>query len=250
MSEQSDRTTDSGQDHKHIVKAYDEELGNLKNMTLRLGVLSGKHIERSIDAVLERDPLGAQEVVDGDEVIDELEREIQGLSFRTLSLRQPTSIDLRTIVTAQKIATYLERIGDYATNIAKRAAVLDSFPPVDPVKSIVHLSRHVTELVSGVMKAYYARDEELALAVWFGDEKIDNLYTALLREILTYMMEDPRTITPCTHVLFIARNLERIGDHAANIAESVFFLITGEMPLGDRPKPDTWENSPSQDGPA
>jgi phosphate transport system protein len=234
----------SGEDkgHKHIVRAFDEDLENISAMTLRLGRLAARHIGRAVLTVLDRNVGEAQKVIEDDNPIDELTKQIQDLSFKTIALRQPTSIDLRMIVTAQKVSTYLERIGDYATNIAKRAIQLDKMVPMRHVHSITHLSSHVERLVRGAMEAYENNDEEMALAVWFSDEKIDTLYASLLRENLTYMMEDPGSITACTHILFIIRNLERIGDHAANISENVYFQITGEFPTGERPKPD-WEET-------
>ena len=225
---------------QHIVRAFDEELESLRAMTQRLGRVAAKHLERSVNAAINRDVRESQKVVDEDDLIDDLTRQIQELSFKVLSLRQPTSIDLREILCTQKISTYLERVGDYATNISKRAILLEKVPPIDPLPSIKRMSNLVKELLDGAMEAYVNQDGEKALVIWCGDERVDYVYAALLREILTYMMEDPRTISPCTHLLFMNRNLDRLGDHAANIAECVYFLARGEVPKGERPKPDTW----------
>jgi phosphate transport system protein len=155
-----------------------------------------------------------------------------------LALRQPMAGDLREILATLRIASDLERIGDYAANVAKRALALIQMPAMRPVSGLPRMGRLVQQIIKDVLDAYTDRDLQKALAAWNGDEAVDDLYTSLFRETLTYMMEDARNITPCTHLLFIAKNIERIGDHATNVAETIHFLITGEPIAEQRPKGD------------
>ena len=170
--------------------------------------------------------------------LDDYERDIDTAAIRLLALRQPMAADLRQVVGCLKIAADLERIGDYAANIAKRSISLSQTPVVRPVTAIPRMGRLVLEIVAEVLNAFVHRDVTRALEAWSRDEEVDDLYTSLFRETLTYMMEDPRNITPCTHLLFIAKNLERIGDHATNIAEIIHFMEVGEAIDGARPKGD------------
>ena len=190
-------------------------------------------------AVLERDGEAANAAVESDPQVDGLEREVEQFVFRLLALRQPMAQDLRHIVAALKITGELERIGDYAKNVAKRSIVLDQFNMSPTLSGLAHMSLLVQENLKAVIDAFGDNDTEKAMEVWRSDEAIDDIYNALFRELITYMMEDPRNITPCTHLLFIAKNLERIGDHATNIAEMVYYAVKGEPLPEDRPKGDS-----------
>jgi phosphate transport system protein len=161
------------------------------------------------------------------------------MTVRMLALRQPMAQDLREVVAAIKIASDIERIGDYAKNIAKRAIVLSTHAPLKPVASIPRMSQLALQIIKDVLDAYIEKDAEGARAAWRRDEEVDEMYNSVFREMLTYMMEDPRNIGPCTHLLFIAKNIERIGDHATNVAEIVYFLVHGRSLDEERPKGDT-----------
>jgi phosphate transport system protein len=161
------------------------------------------------------------------------------MTVRMLALRQPMAQDLREVVAAIKIAADIERIGDYAKNIAKRAIVLSTHAPMKPAASIPRMSQLALQIIKGVLDAYIDKDAEGARAAWRRDEEVDEMYNSVFREMLTYMMEDPRNIGPCTHLLFIAKNIERIGDHATNVAEIVYYLVHGRSLDEERPKGDT-----------
>ena len=223
---------------EHIVKSYDEELRRLDNAITQMGGLAETQLATAIDAVMKRDSRLATEVVESDPRVDQLEGEIEQLAVRLLALRQPMAVDLRQILAALKTASELERIGDYAANVAKRSIVLNQTPPVRPAFSVPRMGRLAQAMIKDILDAYVERDADKALLVWARDEELDEMYNSLFRELLTYMIEDPRNITPCTHLLFIAKNIERIGDHATNIAETVYYMVVGE-PLGaGRPKGD------------
>jgi phosphate transport system protein len=211
----------------HIVKSYDEELQRLTGEIQRMGDLALKELEAAISAVIERDSDSAQRVVDSDADVDALEHEVSHDVIRLLALRQPMARDLREVMAALRIASDIERIGDYAANVAKRAIALNRVDLVRPVFALPRLAELAGELVSEVLIAYRDRDADRALLAWARDEELDGMYTGLFRELLTYMMEDPRNITACTHLLFMAKNIERIGDHATNIAENIYFLVHG-----------------------
>ncbi|MGH7123035.1 MAG: phosphate signaling complex protein PhoU, partial [Stellaceae bacterium] len=223
---------------EHIIKSYDQELHRLDNIVAEMGGLAESQLSSALDAVMKRDPDLAAEVIESDTRVDELEREIEALVVRLLALRQPMARDLRQIVAALKISTDLERIGDYAANVAKRSIALDQMPPVKPVYALPRMGRVGVEMIRNVLDAYVQRDSDKAIAVWFRDEELDEMYTSLFRELLTYMIEDPRNITAGTHLLFMAKNLERIGDHATNIAETLYFLVHGTPMTQVRPKRD------------
>ena len=220
----------------HIVKSYDEELEQLNNDIIKMGGLCEVQIARSIESVVKRDPDLATRVVADDELVDELNYDIDIQTMRLLALRQPMALDLRHILSALKISADLERIADYAANNSKRAITLSSAAPVPPVHSIPRMSRQAQQMVKDVLDAYIARDVEKAVSVWHADETLDNMYVSLFREALTYMIEDPRSISMCTHLLFIAKNIERIGDHVTNIAETIYFLVHGDRMRESRPK--------------
>lgn len=224
---------------EHIVRAYDSELEKLGRLISEMGGLAEAQVAAAVQAASKRDTELASQVMRDDSRLDELEREIDNEVIRLLALRQPMARDLREVVTTLKIASDLERIGDYAANIAKRSLVLAQTPPVRPAAAIPRMGRMVAGLMTDVLDAVATRDVVKAVDVWRRDEELDDLYTSLFREVLTYMMEDARTITPCTHMLFIAKNLERIGDHVTNIAETVHFVVKGVPLKGLRPKGDS-----------
>lgn len=224
---------------EHTVRAYDDELARLKNILTRMGGLAENQLASAIQAVVKRDSELAAETMAADAKVDELEREVDNLAVRLIALRQPVASDLRTIVAALRISGDIERIGDYAANVAKRAVSLNQVPAVPPVHAIPRMGALVQGMIKDVLDAFVAGDVEEALAVWKLDEEVDALYTSLFRELLTYMMEDPRSITSCTHLLFIAKNIERIGDHATNIAELIHYLVLGTPIAEARPKGDT-----------
>ncbi|HEY6335292.1 MAG TPA: phosphate signaling complex protein PhoU [Alphaproteobacteria bacterium] len=223
----------------HIVRVYDQELDQLNNAIAQMGGLAEIQIANAIEAVIKRDPALGARTVDADARVDELEHEVQNQVVRLLALRQPMARDLRNIVAALKISSDLERIADYAANVAKRTQALVQSPVVNPIFAIPRMGTLAQALIKDVLDAYTERDINKALQVWRRDEELDEMYAGLFRELLTYMMEDPRNITPCTHLLFIAKNIERIGDHATNIAETVHFLVEGGPFLEGRPKGDT-----------
>jgi phosphate transport system protein len=220
----------------HIARSYDEELRKLNNAIVEMGGLAEGQLSAAIQAVAERDSELAAHVVEGDARVDQLERDVDNLGIRLLALRQPVARDLRAIFAALKIASDLERICDYAANVAKRSIALAQSPPVQPVRSLPRMARLAERLVKDVIDAYVERDADKAYAVWNRDQELDDMYASLFRELLTYMMEDPRSISACAHVLFMAKNIERIGDHATNIAEQLYYLVHGTPIVGARPK--------------
>jgi phosphate transport system protein len=221
---------------EHTVRSYDEELNALSKIVLRMGGLAEAQMVNAIQSLVRRDSDLASRVVSSDARIDAMDREINERAVRLLALRQPLADDLRGIVGAFKIASDLERIGDYASNVGKRVLVLNQLPMVKPVATIPRMARLVQDIVNDTLDAYVERDLDKAIDAWSRDEEVDELYTALFRELLTYMMEDPRNITACTHVMFIAKNIERIGDHATNICENIHYLVSGQALRGARPK--------------
>jgi len=223
----------------HTVKSFDEELAKLRDMLVRMGGLAESQIALATTATVKRDAALAGRVVEADPQIDALDRDIAQHVVRMLALRQPVASDLRFIVAAMRIASALERVGDYAANVAKRAIVLSQMPPSISLGPLERMSRMVQEMMKDTLDAFAADDAAKAMAVWRRDEAVDEMYSALFRTMLTYMMEDPRNITPCTHLLFIAKNLERIGDHATNIAETIHFAVIGQEAPAARPKGDT-----------
>jgi len=222
---------------EHIVKSYDEELKHLNTLIGRMGGLVETQLDSAIQAVLRRDPESAEKVVKGDAQVDELETEIEALVVRLLALRQPMAVDLRYIVSALRIAADLERFGDHAKSIAKRAIAISQVPRI-PAPGLDRMARMVQHMIKDVLDAYLDNDTNKAVKVWRGDAEVDELYNSLFRELLTYMMEDPRNITGCTHLLFIAKNVERMGDHATNIAETVHYQVKGTKLPDDRPRGD------------
>jgi len=221
---------------EHIVKSFEHDLLRLSDLVTRMGGLVETQVALAAAAVVERDAAAATRTVEMDPEVDALEREVEQFAIRLLALRQPVAADLRRIVAALKITAGLERIGDYAVNAAKRSMVLEQFAVSYSLAALGSMARLVQQNLKTVIDAAGANDSAKALEVWRSDRMIDDLYTAIFRELVTYMMEDPRNITPCTHLLFIAKNLERIGDHATNVAETVYYAATGQVLPDDRPK--------------
>ncbi len=223
---------------EHTVRSFDEKLNQLDSAIAEMGGLVEHQLARALDALLRRDAERAAQVTASDGGIDRREQEVDQHVIALLALRQPMAADLRTVISALKTAAILERIGDYAKNVAKRTAALAEMPPVPPATTVVRLGGLVQAMLTDVLDAYGTRDVEKAEQIRDRDAEVDALYTSLFRELLTYMMEDPRNITACTHHLFIAKNLERVGDHATNIAENLLFLVRGRQTLSERPKND------------
>ena len=224
---------------EHLVKSYDQELKRLRNMMTQMGGIVETQVALAADAIMQRDAASATRAVEEDPKVDALEREVESFVIRLLALRQPVAGDLRQIVAALKITSDLERIGDYAANVAKRSIVLAQFSLPYSLAGLAHMARMVQGQLKSIIDALGENDAEKAVEVWRSDQVVDDIYNAIFRELITYMMEDPRNITPCTHLLFIAKNLERIGDHATNIAENLYYAVTGETLPDSRPKGDT-----------
>lgn len=223
----------------HIVKSYDAQLDSLRNTLARMGARAEAQLRAALDALANRDDEAAARIVAEDRQVDLFEDEINALTLRLLALRSPVADDLRTVVTAIKVAAELERIADLAANVAKRTLVLNQSAAVPAVRAVARMGWLVVGRIKEVLDAYLDHDSERALAVWRSDQEVDDLHSSLFREILTYMMEDPRTIGSCAHLMFVAKNVERCGDHATNIAELTYYLVTGEPLRGERPKHDT-----------
>jgi phosphate transport system protein len=227
---------------EHTLRAYDEELEGLTAELSRMGGLAEVEVSDSVRAIVRRDVALAQAVISHDVRLDEIESEIERRAIRMIALRQPVADDLRRTVAALKISSNLERCGDLAKNIAKRALVIAESDPITPLtRSIERMGELVSGRLKDVLDAFAARDIERARTVWQRDNEVDEHYDSIFRELLTYMMADPRTITSCAHLLFVAKNLERIGDHATNIAEIILYEVTGEQVTDPRPKLDSLE---------
>ena len=224
----------------HTTKAFDTDLQDLARMVAEMGGLAEKQVADSVDALAKRDSALATRITQADANIDALQREIEERAVLTIARRQPMAVDLREIIGAIRVAGDLERVGDLAKNIAKRVIALNGeFPPPKLIRGVEHMSDLVLGQMKAVLDAYAHRDDSKAMAVWRGDEEIDAVCTSVFRELLTYMMEDPRNITFCIHLLFCAKNIERMGDHATNIAETVHYVIEGRPITEHRPKGDT-----------
>ncbi len=223
----------------HISSAYDRDLEGIVTLIMKMGGLVEEAILNAAKSLQSRDLELAQSVRDADKVIDALEIEINDEAARIIALRAPVSKDLRAILTVLRIAASLERIGDYSKNIAKRTSVVADTPPVGGSDAaLVRMAREVQAMLKDVLDSYVRRDAELAEDVRQRDQEVDQMYNALFRQFLTFMMEDPTQITVCMHLHFMAKNIERMGDLTTNIAEQVIYLVTGEMPDEARPKSD------------
>jgi phosphate transport system protein len=225
---------------EHTAKAFDTDLQELTRKVAEMGGLAEREVADSIQALTKRDVDLAKRVEASDPAIDRLQHEIEEKAILTIARRQPMAVDLREVVGALRLANDLERIGDLAKNIAKRVnALTGDFHPHKLIRGVEHMSSLVLSQLKQVLDAYAAHDVPAALTVWRADERIDAMCNSLFRELLTYMMEDPRNITFCIHLMFCAKNIERIGDHATNIAETVYYTIEGH-PIGEpRPKSET-----------
>ena len=223
--------------HDHIVKSYDDEQRRLLDETLRMGGMAAAQLEAALDVVVRRDDRAAERIIGTDEAIDALEQEISQ-DVMKLALRGPMARDLREILAAIRIASDIERIGDYAANVAKRSTALNLAPPLPQVSGLQAIGKLAVQQLRDVLVAYRDNDVEAAQSIRARDADLDAAYTALFRELLTYMMEDARSITGCTHLLFMAKNIERIGDHATNIAENIWFQVNADAPLAPREKRD------------
>jgi phosphate transport system protein len=231
----------SGAQHpvaQHTVKSYGQELQQLRSLITEMGGLVESQVSLATQAIVNQDSATATRAVELDLAVDVHERDAEQMVIRMLALRQPMADDLRQIVAAMKITAAMERIGDYAKNIARRSIVLDQYRLPFSLTGVANMSRLVQENLKLVIDAIGENDAQKAMQVWQADQAIDEIYNSIFRELITYMMEDARNITPCTHLLFIAKNLERIGDHATNIAEHVHYAVTGEPLTEERPKGD------------
>ena len=224
---------------QHIASVFDRDLETVQAQIMKMGGLVEQAILDAADSLDSRDEEQAERVRESDRAVDDLEELINDECARLIALRQPTAVDLRLVLSVMKISGNLERIGDYAKNMAKRTGVLIQMAPIDGATvSLKRMARDVQLMLKDALDAYIHRDAELAMDVIHRDRDVDQLYNALFREFLTFMMEDPRNITACMHLHFIAKNTERMGDHVTSIAEQVVYLVTGQVPDDDRGKHD------------
>jgi phosphate transport system protein len=228
---------------QHIVRAYDEELKFITNRIAGMGGQAERMVDRAVAALVRADPGLARTVIEEDAILDAGQREVDERAIVLIAKRQPMADDLREIIGAIRISSDLERVGDLGKNIAKRVgAVIDGRQPPSLFRGLQALAELALTQLKAVLDVYASRSIERIAFVRNRDEEIDAMYTSLFRELLTYMMEDPRNITPCTHLLFCAKNIERIGDHATNIAETVHYIVTGTQMPPERPKVDKSHN--------
>ena len=223
----------------HTVKSFGEQLEALSALVAQMGGLAEAQFASAIEAISRRDSVAAERAVGGDARIDEIQIEIEERALKLLALRQPMAVDLRETLAAIKTAAELERIGDLAKNIAKRALVLNREPPIRLTQSLARMGKAAQNQLKQVLDSFSNRNAEEAEIVWNRDGEIDEIYNSLFRELLTYMMEDPRTIGMGTHLLFVAKNIERAGDHCTNIAEVVYHMVRAGHLAANRPKADT-----------
>ncbi len=220
----------------HIVKSYEEQLQNLNNAIVKMGGLAETQLENAVNALIDRDSEGADATIGRDDRIDDLEKNIEEKVVDLIAFRQPMAIDLRETVSAMKISSDLERIGDLSKNIAKRSRSADMELPDDIKKNIKAAANLVQKNLKLVLDSYVDRDKDKAMKVWNSDEEIDDLVNVTMNSIIQFMSKNKNNIKGSTHLLFVAKNLERMGDHATNIAEIVYYLVTGDNIDGDRPK--------------
>jgi phosphate transport system protein len=226
------------EDAKHIVSSFEADLKKLRDMIAGMGGLVERAVADAAVALLNHDPEVATRVVESDPKIDEAERAVEQFAVQLLALRQPVADDLRQVVAALKVITDLERVGDYAANIAKRSLVINQVAGSFSLSGLGQMALLVQQNLKSTIDAVGEADPQKAIAVWRADQMVDDLYNTIFRELITYMMEDARSISACTHLLFIAKNLERIGDHATNIAELTYYAVTGSSLPDFRPKGD------------
>ncbi|MBM6575654.1 phosphate signaling complex protein PhoU [Microvirga sp. SRT01] len=211
----------------HTVKAFDNDIGQLRGLISQMGGLAEDAIEKAMRALQRSDLDLAVEVRSGDKAIDTIEAEVERMAVRIIALRAPMANDLREVVAALKIAGVVERIGDYAKNIAKRVPLIESDHRIEPISILPAMGRMASEMVRDALDAFAARDAEGAVRVCESDTALDDFYDSIFRTLVTHMVENPKTISQVAHLLFVAKNLERIGDHATNVAEMVYFAATG-----------------------
>ena len=225
--------------NSHIVSSFDEELSELRTKIVKMANLVTLQFEKAEQALNERDLELAKFVKDNDDVVDQMEQDIEKTAIEMIAIRSPLADDLREIISAIKISNALERIGDYAKNLSKRVVVLNEVKKFDPKHSVIsQMISLINTMNMDVVDAYINRNSEKAISVWTRDLAVDNLYNSLFRELLTYMMENPKYITPVTHLLFVAKNIERAGDHITNIAELIYYIVEGKPLELTRPKGD------------
>ncbi|MCP1169087.1 phosphate signaling complex protein PhoU [Limimaricola litoreus] len=226
-------------DKQHIASAFDRDLENIQALILKMGGLVEAAILDGAQSLADRDIENAERVRRGDKAIDALEEQVNEEAARVIAIRAPVSRDLRVILSVLRLAASLERIGDYAKNMAKRTSILAELNPIEGSDAALkRMAREVRDMLNDTLDAFVNRDAALAAEVLQRDQEVDQMYNALFREFLTHMMEDPRAITACMHLHFIAKNIERMGDLTTNMAEQVIYLTTGQMPDEDRPKGD------------
>jgi phosphate transport system protein len=229
--------------NQHIVSAFDSEIKDLQKKIAEMGGVAEKMLSDALDAIEKRDTRIAQAIIAMDQKLDGLQRDIDERAILTIARRQPMAVDLREIFVVSQIAGDIERVGDLVKNIGKRIIAMEGqFPPKSLLSGIRNMSLLALAQFKEVLDAYISKDVDAAMAVWSNDGGIDRLYNALFRELLTYMMEDPRNISFCTHLLFSAKNIERIGDHATNIAERIYYVVKGDTLTAARPKGDDGPN--------
>lgn len=219
----------------HTLKAFDEDIERLRALISQMGGLAEHAIGEAMRCLVQHDAEGAAKVVEGDSQLDLLETEAERRSVQLIALRAPMAEDLRDVVAALKISGVVERIGDYAKNIAKRVPQLENAGRIEPLSLLSEMARIAAQMVHDVLDAFVARDARVAVQVCERDSAVDDFYDSIFRALLTHMMENPQNIGHAAHLLFVAKNLERVGDHATNIAEMVYYAATGEH-IGDRPK--------------
>ena len=212
----------------HTVKAFDEDINRLRGLISEMGGRAEQALLQAMTALSKGDLALAAQVVEGDKKIDALEAEVEQLTVQTIALRAPMADDLREMIAALKIVSVVERIGDYAKNIAKRVALMDQTRSIESIPVLMSMSAIVAELIHDALDSLAARDAELAVRVTVRDKNVDDFYNSIFRTLVTFMMENPKHISESAHLLFVAKNLERMGDHATNIAEMVYYVVTGE----------------------
>jgi phosphate transport system protein len=214
--------------NEHTVKVFDDELGQLRGLIAQMGGLAEKAIEEAVEALVRHDLVAAARVVEGDKQIDHLESEVERLAVQLIALRAPMADDLREVVAGMKIANVLERVGDHAKNIARRVSEIEGHRHIEPLSVLPAMAGVAAEMLHDVLDAFAARDTEIAESIGERDRAVDDFYNSIFRALVTFMMENPASISQAAHLLFIAKNLERIGDQATNLAEMVFYAATGQ----------------------